>query len=221
MLKNSLKIRPLAFTLIEVLIGLAMVAVIVVLFLPRLTHKDPTFRPECMSNLKQTGLGMWMWASDHDDKFPWQTSVTNDGAMELLTNGQASAQFRPLAEFMPDDERSRIFVCPADSAKTKGASIKELREENVSYLVNADAATNAATAQTIMAGDRNLQSDGQPVKPGLFWLTQETKTSWTEDIHLTGGNLVFLDGHVEWVGTNQAKAVFMKQPAGTSRLLVP
>ena len=212
--------RPAAFTLIEVLIGLAMAAIIIVLFLPRLTHKDPTFRPECMANLKQIGIGSLIWASDHDNKFPWQTSVTNDGAMELITNGQASAQFRPLSEIMPGDERSRLFVCPADSAKTKGASVRELREENVSYFLNVDAASGGL-AQTIVAGDRNLQSDGQPVKPGLFLLTRGMAVSCTAEMHHTGGEVIFMDGHVEWMWATNLTGAFMKQPVGTNRVLVP
>jgi len=218
---NFPRFQAAAFTLIEVLMGLVVVAILVALFLPRLMHNDPTFRPQCMNNLKQVGLETLMWANDHDDKFPWQASTTNGGAMELIGTGQASLQFRPLSEILIDEDGSRLFVCPADSVKVKGTSVKELHEENVSYFLNADAATNGWPAQTIMAGDRNLQSDGQPVKPGLFLLTRGMAVSWTAEMHHTGGEVIFMDGHVEWMWATNLTGAFMKQPVGTNRVLVP
>jgi prepilin-type processing-associated H-X9-DG protein len=78
-----------------------------------------------------------------------------------------------------------------------------------------------------MSGDRNLQSEGKPVKPGLLVLTSQSKLSWARELHAKnpnlkdpGGNLLFLDGHVEWNKLNPSMAFRMEDDA-TNRVAVP
>ncbi len=63
--------RSLAFTLIELLVVIAIIGVLVALLLPTLSiSKDKAKKIQCLSNLRQIGLGMTMYADSANGLFP-------------------------------------------------------------------------------------------------------------------------------------------------------
>ncbi|MCX6978070.1 MAG: type II secretion system protein [Verrucomicrobia bacterium] len=64
--------RPPAFTLIELLIVIAVIAVLVALLFPvASTLLDSARRTACLSNLRQIGAGIVAYAADNDGKIPY------------------------------------------------------------------------------------------------------------------------------------------------------
>lgn len=98
-----------AFTLIELLVVIAIIAVLAALLLPSVNKaRDQARRAACLSNTKQIGLEIRMYADDSADtapKTPWTTNSTNkylDGATAFKT-------------LLENRGNSNLFRCPADT----------------------------------------------------------------------------------------------------------
>jgi prepilin-type N-terminal cleavage/methylation domain-containing protein len=132
MARPTRKIRPLlqrerrAFTLVELLVVVAVIAILASLLMPSLVRaKNKAASAQCLNNLHQWGLAYGMYADDHDDFLPrrgqgvqplfqidrpedWFNALPQYFGMpsfnQLLTNNQAPAAY----------DKS-VFVCPAAS----------------------------------------------------------------------------------------------------------
>ena len=218
---TSIKQKAKAFTLLELLVLVAVLAVLAALLMP--AHGGPrrARRIICMRNLNQLGLAMNAFAVDHYNQFPMQTFVTNGGSMEFVGTGSPAPHFQTVSNYLLGDWRP--LRCPADPSKQQAADHVSISDSNISYFLSMDATYGRPA--NILAGDRNLEIAGQPVKPGLFSLTTSAAVSWTSEMHSQGGpalcgNLLFVDGHVE-LSTRKLPAVIQRQNLSTNRLAFP
>jgi len=222
MKKPTFRLVAEAFTLVEVLVVAALVAILAALFVPALDN-TPARAPitECMNNLKQVGLALQMFADDNTNQFPPQVSVTNGGSLELILSNSPALHFQSLSNYLGHNWRA--VRCPADESRQPLTTNGVLTDLNVSYFLSVDAIPKMMNI--IHAGDRNLEMVGQAVRPGLYMLTTNVAVRWTRELHTKQmgkqcGNVLFTDGHVETLRENLSAAV-LRQGLATNRLVFP
>ncbi len=108
------------FTLIELLVVIAIIAILAAMLLPALARaKAQALRIQCVNNLKQAGLGIAMFTTEHNDMYPpagfhasgGQTSW--DSYINQYIGGKLSWEDLTLG-VLYTDTTPKILKCPAD-----------------------------------------------------------------------------------------------------------
>jgi len=105
-LLNPLRTQGRGFTLIELLIVISIIGILVGLMLPALAWaRKSAQRTACLSNLRQTAVGLTAYLGDHNDIFPY---------VMPLSKGQSGSEndlLLALGEYFTSFD---IFTCPSD-----------------------------------------------------------------------------------------------------------
>ncbi len=184
-----------AFTLVEMLVVIAIIGILAGLLLPALAGgKKRATRIVCENQLQQIALGFQSFAHDHGSKFPFQVSTNDGGTLEYVQSGVFSGgifdtgyrSFQALASVL---QTPRILVCPADT-RTPAADFDSLQNSNLSYFVATSARYNEPIS--ILSGDGNLAAPATLLQGGMGG-----RLTWNRRLHEFKGNVLFADGHVE------------------------
>ncbi len=217
----SAKAKIGGFTLIEVIVVLAVLFILVALLLPVFSRAKSGRVITCLVNQRQIAIGLIMFKDDHAGKYPWQDSVTNGGSLEFITNGLVFPHFQVLSAYLGN--QTSVLVCPSDRVRHAATNFSGLKNENISYFVNLDATTNSAS---ILTGDRHLENHGKPVSSGLFAYSTNMALSWTRGFHRNAhnkpmGGLSFADSHAQLVEADGLNSFLQEQASVTNRLVIP
>lgn len=214
-------LRSAAFTLLELLLVVAVLFVLVLL-LPISSHgpSRPAMPVRCLNNLKQTAMAMHMFAEDHEKRFTPEWAAASRTSAEGVQPDAPAVYLSPLRAYVG---HWHAFVCPTDRAKLASTNDSEFDNRKVSYFLSLTT-TPQSSGNVILAGDRHLSFNGKAVNPGMFLLASNAPISWTRELHPVGavarGSLGFVDGHAEFVGTN-LPSVVGRQGLTTNQISVP
>ncbi len=192
---------------VVILVVVALLAMIIVPAVQKARQK--AWRIYCLNNMMCIGTAYRLWAGDHGDLVPWQTSITTGGWSELLTNSKAGKYLWTNYAILRKElgESPAIVVCPADERKPAKTFTNGFDNTHVSYFVGMD--TSDVYPQAIAGGDRNLgpgtvpdpnygysPTNGQGNNVVLF---TNTPVSWSLKMHSHGdpagsGNILLGDG---------------------------
>jgi prepilin-type processing-associated H-X9-DG protein len=210
--------RTSAITLLEVMIVMALLAIVSgALLLPALAKsRAKACRISCVSNLKQIGLGVRMWAIDHEDRYPGHVPVTQGGSMDHPLYYRARVHFQVLSNELCTP---RVLLCPSDTNRVAAWSFAtNLLNCNISYFYGLD--TMEERPSGILAGDRNLTIDGIRIRSGVFQGGPDDSLGWDEWIHNKHGNVALADGSVQQLSEQALREAWVHS-GGTNRLVIP
>ena len=197
--------RARAFTLLELLVSIAVIAVLAGLMLPALSYaKEKARRAQCIHNLKQVTLAMHEFASDHE-VYPWRLPPM-DGGSQTMT--QAAKSFQVMSNYLTTPE---LLVCPSDQ-RQRIDSIVLVRNTNVSYFVGIEA--HEDQPNILIAGDRNIEGGrlkrNCPVAEVYNVATEFSKVEipnagWSKAAHRRRGNIALGDGSAHQVSPQELR----------------
>ncbi len=184
------------FTLIELSIVIFIILILAGILLPVLSKvRESGRRTQCASNLKQIGFGLTLYSNENNETFP--TGATAMTALNTL---------------YPDYVWERkAFMCPSDNLVTSATNVgitanDPFDKDECSY--GYDRTHGPADVSGVaLAADRPTNDDSTPGVPQNANSPNHGGTVnaiGTADDPGYGQNVVYVDGHVEWVASPTA-----------------
>ena len=208
--------KVMAFSLIELLVVISVIAVCVGILLPTFARSRARAKHiTCVNNVKQVGLSFRIWANDNADRFPMQVSTNEGGTLEFVQGPNAFRHFQAMSNEL---STPRVLVCFQDTERKPATNFTSLNNTNISYFVGIDA--TETNSQALLSGDRNI-TNGFPVKNGMLLLTTNQTLGWTKQMHVGAGNICLADGSVQQVTSSALQRAFRDSGMATNRLAIP
>ena len=160
--------KSFGFTLIELLVVIAIIAILAGLLLPALASaKEKARRAKCMSNLKQIGLSISMYAGENNDAVP-DCGLPAVSTYPYLS-GNAGSELCDLNCNAADDITNAgctvaVMYCPGYAA-TQGASISWWRYESMKGVTSSPNPPNIANTKYCVVGYWMLLMRNDPSSP--------------------------------------------------------
>lgn len=209
------------FTLIELLIVIAIIAILAAMLLPALNKARATAqRSTCASQLKQIGQGFFFYAADSGDLLP----CAFDGDTKLSMVEPSGYRKVATASWMALTgaylRKLKLYQCPSDKEKLNGDSMNW----RTNYAANAQLRVKTSVA----AGKwRKITGSRRPTESALV-MDSDGPSRWTWSFGSSFGkpllfhgnffNVVFADGHTMSDGRSGWDANLftgISNPAGT------
>ncbi len=181
------------FTLIELLVVIAIIGILAGILLPVLSRaRESARKTQCASNVKQIGMGLIMYANENSEIFPSST-------------GNAMLSLNLLFPNYVSDQRT--FNCPSDTSvtATTNATVAvntAFTKNNCSYGYDYTH-TQANDADVALLADRPSNTAGNIPDTTLNSPNHggTVNAAGVADAAGRGQNVVYVDGHVEFVNT--------------------
>jgi prepilin-type N-terminal cleavage/methylation domain-containing protein len=232
-----------AFTLVELLVVIAVIATLAALLFPVLSHgKEKASRTVCMNNQKQLDLGWQLYADesggilasngwDHNEagtvESPANSWVSGNAGLDTNTTDITGGSIFPYVKNI------QCYRCPMDTSLVLGTSTFILRTYSLSGFMGGPPGDITKWGFTPLLQTSQIHSpsqsltfideDDSTIDDGHF-LYQATGNEWINIPawrHANGDTLAFADMHVEywkWRGALPASYTTANNPASLQDL---
>ena len=163
-----MRVKNQAFSLVELLVTIATLALLAALLVPVFTHGlDAARRAACLSNLRQIYSGFALYAADHTGLVPPKYEVKkirlngSDTIEGRMLNTRANGIQTLLAPYL---ESEAVFHCPADSGDARNSE-PLWRQCGCSYEVKGILEKDRGTGKEMFIARGTEMIAGDPFKP--------------------------------------------------------
>jgi prepilin-type N-terminal cleavage/methylation domain-containing protein len=196
-----------AFTLIEMLVVMAIIAILAAMLLPVLASaKEKARAIYCRNNLRQWGVALHVYTTDHDDYVPPEGDMIPVGFETIGWYVQLPEQIRLASYFaMPwrtnaqvDLGRS-IWICPSNTNRSNGFNLFHYCENGGLAIATPVIATPMVGA----VGPPSKLSSFNNISALVFMFDNKTEYPYGQapaaytTLHTRAWQCVFLDGHAD------------------------
>jgi prepilin-type N-terminal cleavage/methylation domain-containing protein len=207
-----------AFSLIELMVVIAIIAILAALLLPVLSAaKQKSWATRCLSNVRQTGLGMKMYANDNRELYPESGTTIPWGTNDIPVADGGSGKPSWMQQIISYTATTNVYHCPANvNFPTDGQSpFNYFNGARAAYVAagNAFASANSQRFQfptaSVLSGDTVWSTNANPGASidadkddyaqccvGGAASDNDSTEGW--QIHNKGQNILFDDGHASW-----------------------
>lgn len=190
-------------TLVEMLVGIGIVAVLAVLIFPALTRGGEAAKAaRCTSNLRQLAALFNVYVQDHG-RFPQVYRVGSSGHWYYNSDFLASMN---TSESDMWAGHAKLYLCPSDKNGNKKISV-DGETRFLSYGANlmlgsGDSDPEGASPYTRAIGPPRVVSPSKLIMlcdaDNFFFNPADGGESAVSHRHRGGLNVAFTDGHIEW-----------------------
>ena len=161
--------RPPGFTLVEILVVIAILAILAAILFPAFARaRENARRASCQSNLRQIGLGLLQYSGDYDGKLvrAWYGS----GHGKFGTGSDATDRYKWMDAAFPYIKSEQVFDCPTQ-ARSAWANPYKFRDglKFGSYFINSSYYGDADFEQS-PAGEENTGLADIGDAAGCVWV---------------------------------------------------
>ncbi len=160
-----MKKTTVAFTLIELLVVITIIAILASIALPVFNSvTERANQTKDLSNAKQIGLGLKLFAGDNDGKYPTATTSANDAFAQLVPQYIATEKVFYLA-------KSAWTPNPPDEVATSTATTLAAGENHFAYVNNLTDTSNPSfplLADGFVSGTPGTYSSAETDKGGVW-----------------------------------------------------
>lgn len=213
-----------AFTLVELLVVIGIIAILMGILLPALSRaREQAYRIFCCNNQKQLTTGLTLYATDNDGYLPFNNWSTFDS---LSPGWLYDGDDKTLPEHLKNGllwryiRNAKTFLCPMDTPPLYAGIDQAPRQQQLSsYCMNG--AINGFGSLEYRTY-RIEQFKGDDI---LLWEVFEYATypnSFNDGSnvpnesisvrHAKGGTLACADGHVEWIKRDRFDGELQRAP---------
>jgi len=185
------------FTLTELLVTMAMIAMLVAIILPALNAaRANARRTACLGNIRQVGAALLAYAGDNNQIGPYDGRDIGNQYISLWRSYTKPVTFGPLLPYLNASDTSvtpGVLLCPGTNPAYLPVLVKS--GDNTSYWMNPDVSSNSQYHVPLFTLDPNRVA----IMDSCIWWGPTSSSALYDNHEAAGMNVFRLNGSASWI----------------------